>query len=458
MVRAQSLTATIVYTYTADGLRVGQETNGTLTTYAWDWAAGVPELLAHSPSSHSPFAHSPFLYLVGHDTLGWWDGVAWRYVLADALGSVRQGVDGGGAVVSAREWEPYGVEVGGWRAGLGYTGEWQDADVGLLYLRARWYAPGVGIFTAPDPFPGVQKEPGSLHPYLYVLANPVTWADPTGLRPPIPPSPQCGIDPNAYNLTDWLVREMHYQSTHWPVRWGISLLNEIGRHYDPYSGGAVDSVIFSLLQNLRTYIPWNWERHSYRNDIATLAYVGSSLWWAGMVKDGARWDFKDQINREFYRQFNRKGGIILCDLSECRWYEYSMPGNIFYAYVGRVAGFSEWDIRVGAIYAQQVDPENDPALNDWLGLNRWGLGLDQASDQAALELGFMMYNLTHGASDEITVRYAFKTALLVHKDRLAVGQVPTDPYVPKYPVGPDGQEFPLGYFDGTNVMGWMGKW
>ena len=130
-----------------------------------------------------------------------------------------------------------------------------------------------------------------------------------------------------------------------------------------------------------------------------------------MVKDGARWDFKDQINREFYTEYNPKTGIILCDVDEeCRWYEFSMPGNIFYAYVGRVAGFGEWDLRTGAIYAQQVDPQNDPALNDWL------LGLDQASDQAALELGFMMYDLTQGASDEVTVRDAFKTALLIHKD------------------------------------------
>lgn len=172
-----------------------------------------------------------------------------------------------------------------------------------------------------------------------------------------------------------------------------------------------------------------------------------------MVKDGARWDFKDQIKVKL------GDSIVLCDIRACRWYEYSMPGNIFYAYVGRVAGFSEWDIRIGAIYAQQIDPENDPALNDWLGLNRWGLGLDQASDQAALELGFIMYNLTQGASDEITVRYAFKTALLIHKDRLAVGQIPTEPYIlcPSIPIGPDGPEFPLRHFDGTNVMGWMGE-
>jgi YD repeat-containing protein len=45
LVQAQSITATIVYTYTADGLRVAQAVAGAVTTYAWDWASAVPELL-----------------------------------------------------------------------------------------------------------------------------------------------------------------------------------------------------------------------------------------------------------------------------------------------------------------------------------------------------------------------------------------------------------------------------
>ena len=172
--RAQSITATIVYTYTADGLRVAQAVAGAVTTYAWDWASAVPELLSQSTDSQST------AYLVGLDTLGYAGGGAWAYILPDGLGSVRQAADGAGVVVSAREWTPYGEEVGGWRGGLGYTGEWQDAEVGLVYLRARWYAPGVGIFTAPDPFPGVLAEPGSLHPYLYVGNNPLRYTDPSG--------------------------------------------------------------------------------------------------------------------------------------------------------------------------------------------------------------------------------------------------------------------------------------
>jgi hypothetical protein len=44
---------------------------------------------------------------------------------------VRQATDATGAVIDAREWTPYGVELDGAQPGLGYTGEWWDAVVGL---------------------------------------------------------------------------------------------------------------------------------------------------------------------------------------------------------------------------------------------------------------------------------------------------------------------------------------
>ncbi|RLC74684.1 MAG: hypothetical protein DRJ03_31515, partial [Chloroflexi bacterium] len=128
------------------------------------------------------------VYLVGHDTLGQWDGSTWAYHLPDALGSVRQVVDGAGAVVSAREWSPYGVElalsgvegVGAAQAGLGYTGEWFDADVGLEYLRARWYDGQTGRFVSKDLWVG-EFGPQAINRHVYVLNRPVNATDPTGM-------------------------------------------------------------------------------------------------------------------------------------------------------------------------------------------------------------------------------------------------------------------------------------
>jgi YD repeat-containing protein len=67
MVRAESITATLVYTYNTNGLRVAQSVDGDVTTFAWDWDSAVPEMLRDGSN----------LYLVGHDTLGRWDGDEW---------------------------------------------------------------------------------------------------------------------------------------------------------------------------------------------------------------------------------------------------------------------------------------------------------------------------------------------------------------------------------------------
>ena len=175
---AESITATLVYTYNAQGLRVAQSVDGTVTTFAWDWASGLPEMLAQSPNPQSPNHQS--LYLVGHDTLARWDGSEWAYHLPDALGSVRQVADGAGVVVSSREWTPYGVEVGTPRAGLGYAGEWWDAAVGLQYLRARWYDGQVGRFTRADPMTSILNRNGGDNAYVYVSQNPINSVDPSG--------------------------------------------------------------------------------------------------------------------------------------------------------------------------------------------------------------------------------------------------------------------------------------
>jgi RHS repeat-associated protein len=189
LVRAESVTSTLVYTYTAGGLRVAQSVDGDVTEFAWDWASGLPELLSEGDN----------VYLVGHETLGWWDGNQWAYILPDALGSVRQVTDETGAVTDAREWTPYGVElalsgvegVGAAQAGLGYTGEWQDAALGLTYLRARWYDAYLNQFVSPDPIVPDYRNPQNINDYTYALGNPISFTDPSG---------QCRCGPD---VTKW---------------------------------------------------------------------------------------------------------------------------------------------------------------------------------------------------------------------------------------------------------------
>jgi len=91
-----------------------------------------------------------------------------------------------------------------------FTGKERDAESGLDYFGARYYASSMGRFMSPDwsakatPVPyAVLNDPQSLNLYAYVRNNPLTRTDPTGHLgcgflwlgncsappPPLPPPP-----------------------------------------------------------------------------------------------------------------------------------------------------------------------------------------------------------------------------------------------------------------------------
>jgi RHS repeat-associated protein len=61
-----------------------------------------------------------------------------------------------------------------------YRGEQYDSDLGLYYLRARYYNPATGRFLSRDPLNGNAFDPKTLHKYLYAGGDPVNATDPTG--------------------------------------------------------------------------------------------------------------------------------------------------------------------------------------------------------------------------------------------------------------------------------------
>jgi RHS repeat-associated protein len=60
------------------------------------------------------------------------------------------------------------------------SGEQYDPDLGLYYLRARYYNPNTGRFLSRDPEDGDPFDPKTLHKYLYAGGDPVNAIDPTG--------------------------------------------------------------------------------------------------------------------------------------------------------------------------------------------------------------------------------------------------------------------------------------
>ncbi|MCA9186710.1 MAG: RHS repeat-associated core domain-containing protein [Planctomycetales bacterium] len=127
-------------------------------------------------------------YLLGHDVVAQTTAGVTQFLLADGHGSTRALVDTNGAIISGQQYDydAYGNPVGLWTVAtagtsLLYSGEWTDIETSWQYLRARFYDPNTGRFNRVDPFTGNNSDPQSLHKYLYVHAEPVGNADPSGL-------------------------------------------------------------------------------------------------------------------------------------------------------------------------------------------------------------------------------------------------------------------------------------
>jgi RHS repeat-associated protein len=101
----------------------------------------------------------------------------------DGGGNVRQLTSASGAVTDTYEYDAFGNKFtvsGTTPNNYLYRGEQYDPDLGLYYLRARYYNPATGRFMSRDPLDGLPWDPKTMHKYLYVGSDPVNYVDPRG--------------------------------------------------------------------------------------------------------------------------------------------------------------------------------------------------------------------------------------------------------------------------------------
>jgi RHS repeat-associated protein len=167
--RAQ-ISATFAYNGLSD--RLQQTVGGVTTQYKLDINNSLSQVLSDGTNR--------YLYGMGRIAQQAPNGL--QYFLPDGLGSVRQLTDTAGALTLLQSFDPYGgllSSQGSEAISYGFAGEWSDPS-GLTYLRARYYLPQAGIFTARDPFPGFTALPVTLQPYLYAAGNPLRYTDTSG--------------------------------------------------------------------------------------------------------------------------------------------------------------------------------------------------------------------------------------------------------------------------------------
>jgi RHS repeat-associated protein len=93
------------------------------------------------------------------------------------LGSTSLLFNGDGGIVGQYEYLPFGeLSQGGGGNPFTFTGR-EDDQTGLMYYRARYYAPTWGRFISEDPI-GFS---GGVNQYSYAGNNPTTFTDPWGL-------------------------------------------------------------------------------------------------------------------------------------------------------------------------------------------------------------------------------------------------------------------------------------
>jgi RHS repeat-associated protein len=175
--------------YNGDGIRVRKTADGSTTFYVVDDRnpSGYAQVLEELTSAGALIrAYAYGLSLISQREAG---GTVY-YFGADGHGSTRLLLDGTGAVNQTFTYDAYGTLIAS--KGLPataylYCGEQFDSDLGMYYLRARYFNAGTGRFWTRDSYEGNKQDPLSLHKYLYCGANPVDRIDPLGLKL-IPPS------------------------------------------------------------------------------------------------------------------------------------------------------------------------------------------------------------------------------------------------------------------------------
>jgi RHS repeat-associated protein len=171
-------TLVVEYAYSGGGVRLAKTVDGVETTYLQDIEVALPVVLAETTFGQTD------RYVYGTDMLLMEDASGTTaYYHADGLGSTRALSDSAGVRTDAYSYDAFGAErmhSGTAKQPFGYAGEQQDEELGLVFLRARYYDPQVGRFASKDPFVGLDTDAQSRNRFVYADQNPVLLTDPSG--------------------------------------------------------------------------------------------------------------------------------------------------------------------------------------------------------------------------------------------------------------------------------------
>jgi RHS repeat-associated protein len=176
----------VTMTYDGFGNRVAKTVNGVATRYLVEDdknPTGYPQVFDElNGAGQVTRTYTYGLQRIDEEQVlnGAWTPSFYGY---DGGGNVRQLTNSSGAVTDSYEYDAFGNSFtvsGTTPNNYLYRGEQYDSDLGLYYLRARYYNPNTGRFMSRDPEDHPLTDIKELHRYLYAGGNPVNAVDPTG--------------------------------------------------------------------------------------------------------------------------------------------------------------------------------------------------------------------------------------------------------------------------------------
>ena len=174
----------VTMVYDGDGNRVAKTVNGVTTRYLVDDLnpTGYAQVLEETVNGSVQRSYSYGLRRIDEIQLvnNTWMLSFYGY---DGFGNVRQLTNVTGSVTHTYAYDAFGNKIdstGTTPNNYLYRGEQWDSDLGLYYLRARYYNPLTGRFMTRDPEDGNPVDLKTLHKYLYAGGDPVNKIDPRG--------------------------------------------------------------------------------------------------------------------------------------------------------------------------------------------------------------------------------------------------------------------------------------
>ena len=163
--------ATASFIYDGDGRQVKSVVNGVTTYYVGNHYEKKGTMVTK-------------YYFAGSTRLAVRTGGTLRFLLGDHLGSSSVTTDANGAKTASALYKAFGetrYTLGNLGTDYKFTGQREEASLGIYFFNARWMDPSLGRFTSPDTLvPTGTQGTQAWDRYAYVNNNPVRYTDPTG--------------------------------------------------------------------------------------------------------------------------------------------------------------------------------------------------------------------------------------------------------------------------------------